>query len=146
MQVSMKKCKKRLASVWFAGAGLVFTILFFQTVFGHYESRASEAWGWAFPTVMPTLSLILGVLVSEALSGARGAKKIDRFVFRLALSLSVVYLLSVLLTILLQPVSSRRPADILGLANMWLGPFQGLVTAALGAFFVRAESKKNGEA
>lgn len=140
--MSMRKCKKQLTVVWFSGGGLVFILLFFQTILGHYESGVSQAWGWALPTIMPTLSLIIGVLVSDALGISEVTKKTtDQFVFWLAIWLSVAYLASVLLTILFQPFSGRSPIEVFVSANLWLGPFQGLVVAALGAFFVR-EGKK----
>ena len=43
--------------------------------------------------------------------------------------------LVVALSILLHPVSSMTPLELMEASNMWLGPLQGLVTAALGAFF-----------
>ena len=137
MPISMSKCKNRLATIWFVGAGLVFALMLLQTLLGHYESAVSKAWGWALPTVMPTLSLIIGVLVVDLGGNAAKNVRVDSFVFKLAASLSIVYLCSVLLTMLLQPLSPKSPSDALHLSNVWLGPFQGLVAAAIGAFFTR---------
>jgi len=60
--------------------------------------------------------------------------------FRLSFTLSAVYLFVVALTVLLQPFAEATPFEIMKASNLWLGPFQGLVSAALGAFFIRGES------
>ena len=138
----MRKCKNRLARIWFVGAGLVFALMLLQTLLGHYEAAVVKAWGWALPTLMPTLSLIVGVLVADAGGSVAKNRRIDRFVFSLTASLSIAYLCSVLLTMLLQPLSPKSPTDALHLSNLWLGPFQGLVAAALAAFFTREEKGK----
>ena len=52
----------------------------------------------------------------------------------------MIYLLCVLLTNLLEPFSERTPSELFMSASLWLGPFQGLVVASLGAFFVRENS------
>jgi hypothetical protein len=41
--------------------------------------------------------------------------------------------------ILLQPLASLPPLELLRQYNVFLGVFQGLVSGALGAFFVKAE-------
>ena len=139
MKVSLRKCRKQLATLWFAGSGVLFLIVLFQTFLGRYAGRVNDAWGWFLPTVMPTLSLIIGILVSEALGKQSGKKVGDRFVYRLSFVLSLSYLIVVSLTIFMQPFSSLQPIQLLNQSQLWLGPFQGLVTASLGAFFVRAE-------
>lgn len=136
MKVSLRKCRKQLATLWFAGAGVLFFVVLLQTILGRYDGRVNDAWCWLLPTIMPTLSLIIGVLVSEALGKQTGKKVGDRFVYRLSFALSLSYLIVVALTIFMQPFSSLQ---LLNQSHLWLGPFQGLVTASLGAFFVRAE-------
>jgi hypothetical protein len=139
MKVSLRKCKKQIAILWFAGAGVVFFLVLFQTLFGHYGAKADDAWSWFLPTVMPTLSLIVGVLVSDAIGKQKRDKVVDRFFYRLSFILSLSYLILVAFTILMQPFSSLYPLQFLKQSHLWLGPFQGLVTASLGAFFVRGE-------
>ncbi len=95
---------------------------------------------------MPTLSLIVGVLVADSLGknenkDASELPTADQFVFRLSFSLSIAYLLTVVLTILLSPffeqsAQEKTIFDLMKLSNLWLAPFQGLVSAALGSFFV----------
>jgi hypothetical protein len=135
----MLRCKRRLATVWFALSGVIFLLLVVQTVMGHYGSKATDAWGWFLPNVMPTLSLIVAVLVLDQMGKSVHTRTADRFLFRLAIGLSCAYLLLILLSILIQPFAPLPPLELMQQSNLWLGPLQGLVAAALGAFFVKAD-------
>lgn len=131
-------CKRRLATLWFTGGGFVFFVVLVQSLFDRYGDQVNHAWGWLLPTVLPTLSLIIGQLVYDTVEGSGGDKLIDRFLFRLTAWLSAGYLLAVFLVIALAPFSSVGPIELMTQANVWLGPLQGLVAAAMGAFFVKA--------
>lgn len=135
----MHEAKWRLAMIWLTGAGLVAAILIAQSLSGYYEPRSQDAWGWFLPTVMPTLLLIVGVLVADYRGGAVQAAAspvAEPRMLRLAIILSVLYLLLVALSILLQPfLSETAPLVLMQRSNLWLGPFQGLVAAVLGVFF-----------
>lgn len=138
MALSMAAAKRRLSVVWFTGAGLLFLVMIVQTIFGHYGEDAEDAWGWLLPGVLPTLSLIIGVLVMDALGKSVKARAVDAFMFWTAFGLSVFYLLMVALPILVQPFTESEPLAVLRQSNLWLGPMQGLVSAALAAFFVKS--------
>ncbi len=139
MKIAKSRCKRRLATVWLIGSGLLFFLLLFQTFLGRYGDDADAAWGWMLPTTMPTLMLIVGVLVSDALRKSSAAIKVDQFIFRLAFYLSIAYLAVVSMTLLLSPFSTIPQLELMTMSNLWLGPFQGLVSASLGAFFVNRE-------
>lgn len=136
MQISTLKCKKALALLWFVGGGAFFLFMLFQTIFQRYGNRVDEAWSWFFPTIMPTLSFMLGVFVMEALHKGDTRPTVDRFVFLLSFGLSLVYLLAVALVLLLQDFADS-PFEVMTQSNLYLGPWQGLVAASLGAFFVQ---------
>lgn len=138
MAVSVARCKRWLATVWFIGGGLVFFVVLIQSLLGRYGDDTNEIWGWLLPTVVPTLSLIVGVLVFDAVQSDKINRKVDRFLFRLTVGLSAAYLGAVFLVIALQPLAAAPPLQLMTQANIWLGPFQGLVAAAMGAFFVKA--------
>jgi len=135
-RISKTVSRKRLAIVWFCGAGILFVILLFQSFFGFYAGRLKEAWAWFLPNFFPTLTLIVSVLVGEA--GQKNAKSqtVDSSLFWLASGLSFIYILVAALTILLAPFSDQTPLQLMAMSTLWLGPLQGLVTAAMGAFFV----------
>lgn len=136
MRISWTICRRALARVWFIGAGVLFAILLAQTFGDRYGANANAAWEWFLPTVLPTLSLIIGVLTVDALKQHAKLQTVDRFFFRLSLGLSVAYLLTVGVTLLAQPFTSFPALELMAQSNLWLGPFQGLVTASLGVFFV----------
>jgi hypothetical protein len=135
----MVRCKRRLATVWFALGGVIFLLLVIQTVMGYYGQRATDAWGWFLPNVMPTLSLIVGVLVLDQMGAGVKTRTADAFLYRLALGLSCAYLLLILLSILVQPFAPLPPLELMQQSNLWLGPLQGLVAGTLGAFFIKAD-------
>ena len=137
--VKMKKAKKALAVVWFGGGLLILLIVIIQSIFGRYGGNTDQAWAWFLPTIMPTLSLIGGVLVVDLLGRGRKVTYVDSFLFRLTLALSGVYLLIVSLTIFLAPFAPATPLELMRMSNLWLGPMQGLVALSLGAFFVHRE-------
>jgi len=140
MNNTLSKCKKTLATVWFLGAGILFLLILMQTLFGKYSGEEEKAWSWFLPTVMPTLSLIIGVLVADMTQGlVDEERQIDPFLYKLAISLSIVYFLVVLSGLLLQPFTPMSTLEILSLSNLWLGPLQGLVAASIGAFFIKRE-------
>ena len=138
MRIPIANTKKQLTIIWFTGSGILFALLLLQTFFGKYGTEAKDAWGLMLPTFMPTLALIIGALVADATASDNSEEKVtvDRFFFRLSCFLSIAYLLTVILTILLSPFSQLSLLELMKLSNLWLAPFQGLVTASLGAFFV----------
>jgi len=137
--ISSRVARKRLAILWTVGGLFLFFVLILQSVFGRFGDRIEDAWSWFLPTLMPTLSLILGVLTLDATSGGGEGKMGDRFFFRLAFGLSAVYLIVVGMTLFLQPFTQTPLLDLMDRSNLWLGPLQGLVAAVLGIFFVKGE-------
>jgi hypothetical protein len=137
MQVNVMSCKKRLATLWLVGSAVIFFIILFQTFFDHYSGKAEEAWSWFLPTVLPTLSLMIGALVTDALGGGSTEKRIDSFIFKLSFYLSIFYFVIVFLTVMMQPFVTNAAVKFLKQSNLWLAPIQGLVAASLGAFFVK---------
>jgi len=141
-QLAVQECKKRLLVVWLAGAGMLSLILIAQSMQeeGPYLDRVSDAWAWFLPNVIPTLSLMVGVVVKD-FSTTSDKKLIDTFLFQLSFWLSISYFLVLMSSISLQPYFSPNiaPLDFLKQSNLWLGPMQGIVTLALGVFFGKAE-------
>jgi hypothetical protein len=123
-----------LATVWFAGSGLVFIVLLIQSLFNKYEGDTQQVWAWFIPSVVPTLSLMVSVLGAGALSaGERRNVRVSFFI--LAWWLSIAYVVVLMLTVF--GASLRRPAiDVLVVSNAWLGPLQGIAVASIGYIFV----------
>ena len=139
--MTTESSKWALAAIWLVGAGVVFLLLVAQSLLGHYEPATAEVWGWFLPTVVPTLSLIIGVLVADRRAGegrpGGGAQPAERRIFWLCAGMSALYLLLVALTVVIQPLLHATPLELMHRSNLWLGPLQGLTVAALGFFFRR---------
>ena len=149
MQKKLSNCKRNLAILWFLSSGLLFFIIFLQTIFGKYQDHESEVWSWTLQTFMPTISLIISVFIVDAFRTSKEEKQVDSFFYRLAFALSLCYLILAILTILLQPFATTfgnvTPLELIKKSGLWLGPLQGLVGASLGVFFLKSahDDKKN---
>jgi hypothetical protein len=145
VMISTRTCKIRITTLWFIVGIALFLILVLQSILGKFGDNPEEAWVWFLPTIMPTLSLIIGVLVLDATTASGTDKQIERFIFQLTFSLSVFYLAMVGITLFIQPFTSISPLKLMKLSNLWLGPLQGMVAAALGVFFVKGERGEKNE-
>jgi hypothetical protein len=139
MKIEFILAQKKLATLWFVFVSLIFVIMFLQTFSGKYETKISEAWGWLFPTVFPTLSLIITVFVFEIRNPQKQALRVDRFYFRFVFYLSLFYLVLIMAILLLQPIYGDPIISVMKDSNIYLGPFQAIVTGAMGLFFIKKE-------
>lgn len=140
--MSIEQCRKRLAIVWFVISGILFLVLVLQTIFGRYADKVNEAWSWFLPTIMPSLSLIAATWVSDLRHENVQVEHANTFLYRLALMLSVFYLLVIVLVVFLSPLSQTPPLEMMRQSNLFLGPIQGLVAAVIGVFFVSKGKKQ----
>jgi hypothetical protein len=138
-RVPLSRCQRKLADVWLVGCAVIFLLLLGQSVGGKYGSQVEKAWSWFIPTVLPTLSVIVGAVAYQA---RRDPQRVtaDRFAFRMTIGLSLFYLILVIATMLLQPFSRMTPLELMAVSNLWLGPVQGLVGIMLGVFFASRQS------
>ena len=140
MQISIQASRNTLAAVWFGGASLSFIALYLITTFGD-STRVSILWEWYLPAVTPNLSLIVGVMFNDIKFKLAKSERVDGFSYRVALWLSVVYLLMLLATPLLSPFSDAPLDTYLKNSRFALSLIQALATTALGAFYVRQRDK-----
>jgi hypothetical protein len=142
--VPLDDVRLKLARVWLIGGGGIFLILVVQSLLHVYGDLTQEAWGWFLPTLMPSLGMIVTVLTYTALDPLMTGSVVRKSFASIASWLSILYLLTVMLTILIQPFASNTPAEAVGLmrtSNLWLGPLQGLLASALGVLFVSKQKK-----
>jgi hypothetical protein len=128
-------CQRRLAVLWLGGAAVLVLLMIVQTMGNKYGDAAADAWGWLLPTVVPTLSLIVGAFAAAARQKADVAT-VDRFSYRLTFWLSAAYLVLVVIVPLAQPLTGRPPLELMQLSKLWLEAVQGIVGIALGVYFV----------
>jgi len=139
MKIEFNIAKKHLATLWFVLVGLIFILMFTQTLMGKYENKVSEAWGWLFPSVLPTLSLIITVFVFDIGHQQNKVLRVDKFYYRMVFGLSLFYLFTLFAILLLQPVIGVPIITLMKDSSMYLGPFQGLISASMGLFFIKKE-------
>jgi hypothetical protein len=119
--------------VWFIGGGVPFLMLAARTLGVGARFNVEVAWGWLLPAILPTLSLMIGVIASGE---SPGKGEIDSFQFRLAWWLSLIYLSLVTASLL----ATWLNGSDLNTFKVFLGPIQGLVAGLLAFFFGRARS------
>ena len=131
-------CKARLTLLWFGLSGLLFAFMMLYTIRGvPFGVRTTEVWAWIMPNIMPTLTLIISVLVLDSKGKGLQLPAPSPFLFWLAMVLSVVYLATLLILVVVPANFTDQPSpDLLRSTGVWLGPLQGLVSGALGGFFV----------
>jgi hypothetical protein len=138
--ISLAATRATLARVWLMGAGFSALILVVSSILRGRADAARETWSWFLPLVLPTIGLMVGVLGAAAMTQRRETYVRKSFV-DIAFWMSVAYLVLLSLTILLEPFSPLRGAELHGMSNYWMGPFQSLVVAALGYLFTSEEKE-----
>lgn len=136
--LTLHRAKWIMAMLWIVTFAVLLLLLSLQSLFGHYAPRTQDAWNWFLPAVVPTVSLIAGVLVIDFQTGRERedtAKFITTPLFAMAFWLSVFYLVLVAFSIVLQPLLRMPPMEVMQLSNLWLVPMQSLTVGVLAAFF-----------
>lgn len=130
----MRWCQRRLFVTWAASSGVLLAIALVQTLpaSGVYHDSASAVWDWLLPTLVPTLSLMLGTVVRPGAPDA--AATVDAFTYRVAWWASLAYLL-VVLVLLFAFATSENPARQLAESGRVVTALYALVGVALGTFF-----------
>ncbi|MGO6744394.1 hypothetical protein ACCS93_18235 [Rhizobium ruizarguesonis] len=143
--MDLESARTELLVIWLSGGGVLFLILTVQSIFGRYGTELQSIWSWFIPNILPTLSLMIGVIGATALSPTtQQAKRVKRSFFRLSRALSLFYLVLIALTIMLEPFTKTPVLELYTSSNYFLGPIQGLAVAALGVLFVTQDTTKGG--
>jgi hypothetical protein len=148
MQVPIQQCKKSLAVLWGGAFVVFFFLMLYETQAGPLWDQQQAAWGWMFQNLLPTLSLIVAVLGADAAKPDTSTGTVDRFFFRTALGISVIYLVTMMLTFVMSAISffhtggdtGWKPLEAMQNSTFYLGPLQGLSAAALGVFFTKEKN------
>jgi hypothetical protein len=138
--IDTQRAQRYLASIWFVIGGFAFLWLLSYTWLGRFggpdkPEGVKHAWLWFSTTVLPTLSLMIGVLAHQALAGTeQRPRSVPRLLFRICVGVSVVYLITVS-GVIIRARDYLDPAAFLGESVLYLVPLQGLLGATLGVFF-----------
>lgn len=135
--IKFDKAKKNMAILWLIFAAMIFTIFIIMT-FTKFQNYDQTAWNWLLPSLLPTLSLIIGVLVTDSSSKTDLDVTVGRFYYIIAMGCSVFYLTLLLGLILLHSEMSIDIETMFKRSNIFLGPLQGLVSASIGIFYYKS--------
>src|SRR5260370_5197894 len=91
--------QRRLAVLWLCGGGIAAVILIIQSIAGYYGDKASDAWSWLLPYVLPTLTLIVSAVFADATKKTSNIT-VNLFAYRSSVWLSVFYLLCLYVSLL----------------------------------------------
>jgi hypothetical protein len=131
-----RTCQKLLGVLWLAGGVLILLIMIAQDSRHVYGDQSDTAWTWFKTTIVPTLSLIVGALVYGSRGKTSSRARVDSTAFYVTLGLSAIYLLLAVSAVLLGGVVGLSPIESIIGSNRWLPLIQGVVSLALGGFFV----------
>ncbi len=137
--IPLNKVRTSILRIWLIGAGMSTLILVVTSILRGNADAARDVWSWFLPLVLPTIGLMVGVVGAAALV-KNGERNVRNDFFNIAWWLSIAYLFILSLTILLEPLSPLKGSELYGVSNYWMGPFQGLVIAALGYVFTSGEN------
>ena len=139
-RIPVAQSQRRLLAVWGGMSSLAAVMVLVQTSpHGAYHSNAGDVWEWFLPTVVPTMSLIIGTVVAEA-RGPAASGTVDVFYYRLALWASLAYL-ALVVGLLLTYAQSPTPVADLKSTSRFVTGLYSLVGLALGTFFVSKKSE-----
>lgn len=141
-RLPLTQTRSSLAKLWFCGAAMIFVLLIIQSVLGKYGDDLQDVWSWFIPTTIPTLSLMIGVIGANALEATDKPSQVNRFFYQLTWWLSLIYLLILFGTIVIEPVVKKDSFELFKLSNYWLTPLQGLVVAVMGFLFSSKSSSQ----
>lgn len=151
--------RKRLIGVWGIGFIVPFLLILIQFGAGKYGDKINEVLGWLTALTLPTILLMIGVLVAnptetvaeedepekpveeqteeEKKLAAQKLKKVahEKFIFKLAFTVSIVYLLIINFVFFLEPFTNSKPQELMRDSKIFLAVFDSIISLLIGYFF-----------
>jgi hypothetical protein len=157
-RVSWEDCKWSLGKLWIASAAVFFGAMLLLSLAHRFEiappgnvdgeihelAKAfpepdKTAWKWAMNAILPSISLIIGALLSNLGSTpSEKSKVVEARQFRLAYGVSVFYLGALFVILVASLSMNMLPVEVLDSSSLWLTPLQGISSTVLSVFYVRA--------
>lgn len=135
--ISFSQAKKKMAVVWLLFSAAIFTLFIILTI-TKFGEESQVAWNWLLPSILPTLSLIIGILVTDAKTNTPEEHKVNKFYYYLALGFSIFYLSLLFCLILFHGKFPIGIDEMFRRSNLFLAPIQGLVSAVIGIFYYKS--------
>ena len=145
--VKLSTSKWNLAKLWFIAGGILFVFMLWLTFGGYFynETEIQTAWKWFFANMVPTLTLIMGVLVFDVQKTVETkSRMVDKKFYLLSLGVSVIYLFTISIHLVVPPFFyPNQMMKLISMSELWVSLVQGLVVSALGVFFIRQNVTAN---
>jgi len=129
-RISVSLSQKRLGLVWCASCVTLLALLTAQTIFDKYDNGI-RVWVWIAPIMLPPVSTLVAGMAYDALRPTANITA-SRFAYRVSLGISVLFLISILITILIEPFLSVT----IELASLVLAPLEGMVVIAMTVYLM----------
>jgi hypothetical protein len=133
------KSSRTLAALWFSGGAVLLALVTLQTWFGKYGDP-QPVWAWLGSSVLPGVSVITAAFFYD-----RGGATVSRATHAAARLASILYLVFLLLTLLLQPLLVAPSEEVLGFSSLIGAPLQGVVTFTLTILLLSRSDSTNRE-
>lgn len=143
--IPLERARERLARLWVILGGAIVLFFVAGTLGGKYAPDPGAVWSWLLPSILPSLGTIVSVWGYAALNPAKAQECVQKSFYHVALGISVFYLLLIPLPVFVSPFTGTSCLDLMKTSNLWLGPLQGLVAAALGVLFASKQKAKGAE-
>jgi cytochrome bd-type quinol oxidase subunit 2 len=151
-KVSFYTCRKRILRVWLWMSFIIILIFLLQTVNGKYNDLVKEVWQWLFQYILPPITLMIGVFISQSLKREDEDIEIDNFYFQLSYGISIFFLLILFLAPFSVPYihlsmntglsdisKQKNILDAYKVYDNFILPIQGIMMLCLGMFFTQSK-------
>ena len=153
--MGIESYRKWLIGIWVAGFIIPFFLVLIQFGSGKYGEKSTETLGWLTSLTLPTILLMIGVMVANPVTVSRkrqtgdvdapdadqadtvAASANDKFIFWLAVGVSLVYLLIVNFVFFLEPFAQSKPQELMRDSKIFLAVFDSIISLLIGYFFGR---------
>jgi len=121
--------------LWFSGSLAIFLVFGVQTITGVYSPDEQRAWGWLVPLVAPILTLLGSFYFATAFKKDDDRIVEKKHIYYMCLSWSAAYLGVIFCIICSYAFAPDYIFTLFEASSIFLGVFQGIVTAFLVTFF-----------
>lgn len=159
--MTLEASRKWLVGIWGVGFLVPLLLFFIQDINGKYGDKSGETLGWLTSLTLPTILLMIGVIVTNPsptadrkkieekpadqltdeekkhLEDAENNEAKEKFVFKLAVGISVVYLFIINMFFFYEPFTTSTPHELMGKYKIYLALFDSALSLVIGAFFGR---------
>ena len=138
MLVQLKNIRKKLLYLWVGFSIPILLLVFVQTITGKIDGIEGAVWAWVAVNLLPGLAL----LFVGAIQNIHGDKVVQRFIFRIILTFSFIYLMLLLMTQLGMSagIGDQSIQEYFIQSYNWLVPFQFLLLSVFTLLFYRKQT------